>query len=128
MSRRLASIVLPLGLALVAGCATSLETPPLPYGYRPVVTPDGETLLLPRRCAAWGTSEPPVALPPGCASALNLLEMVERQDDLRVGRATGPAFAAPVGRAAHRYLQGDELQQRQRERDQDAQATTRGQP
>jgi len=43
-------------------------------------------------------------LPPGCANALNLAEMVEDQNDLIRGREMGPAFVAPAAAAVERYL------------------------
>ncbi|MDR9877967.1 hypothetical protein RJC98_22525 [Pseudomonas allii] len=54
----------------------------------------------------------------GCANNLNLMQMVERKQDLTQGRATGPAMAAPVGRAAQVYIEGFDREQLQRRKDQ----------
>ena len=53
-------------------------------------------------------------LPLGCANNLNLMQMVEQRQDLNQGRATGPAMAAPVGRAAQVYIEGFDREQLQR--------------
>jgi hypothetical protein len=58
------------------------------------------------------------ALAPGCANALNLLQMVEQRQDVIQGRTTGATMAAPVGRAAQVYIDGydrEELRRRQAE-------------
>ena len=46
------------------------------------------------------------------------MHMVERKQDLTQGRATEPAMAAPVGRAAQVYIEGFDREQLQRRKDQ----------
>ena len=46
------------------------------------------------------------------------MQMVERKQDLTQGRPTGPAMAAPVGRAAQVYIEGFDREQLQRRKDQ----------
>lgn len=60
--------------------------------------------------------KPTLAL--GCANNLNLMQMVERKQDLTQGRTTGPVMAAPVGRAAQVYIEGFDREQLQRRKDQ----------
>lgn len=64
----------------------------------------GGSVLVPDACLTPDVTEQPLYLPPGCANNLNLQKMVEREGDLLHGRATGPAMAAPVARAARRYM------------------------
>jgi len=101
--------------AMLGGCATELESPRYSAGFD--VDLPGESRPFPDACLAIadGTNSP--RLPVGCANALNLQRMVERPDDLRRGRDTGPSFAAPVAQAAERYLRGDnEEDERERSR------------
>ncbi|MBK5438600.1 MULTISPECIES: hypothetical protein [unclassified Pseudomonas] len=98
---------------LVMGCKTHLA----PVYYSPQYQADG----LPSQC-----QQPPAkdeigldedfkaTLPLGCANNLNLMQMVEQRQDLNQGRATGPAMAAPVGRAAQVYIEGFDREQLQR--------------
>lgn len=85
-------------LDLVGAPDFALET--VTFGNR------SERVVLPAHC-----SGPPVkgfgALPPGCASALLGTRDVADRTDLLVPRTAGPGHAAPVERAARRYLFGD---------------------
>ncbi|MGY2288513.1 hypothetical protein ACW9H6_01180 [Pseudomonas sp. SDO528_S397] len=75
-----------------------------------------------------GDFKPTLAL--GCANNLNLMQMVEQRQDLVQGRATGPAMAAPVGRAAQVYIEGfdrEQLQRRQAQQEAKAGAPGGGQ-
>lgn len=130
MSRRLIvpMFVVPL---LLGACQTTLEQPHYASGYRTVTDAEGRARLVPEACLAAavtvddGAREP--MLPPGCANSFNLLQMVERQQDLQRGRASGPAMAAPVGRAAQLYQEGYEsAEQRRRWQEQSAQTSTGG--
>jgi len=70
-------------------------------------------------------ADQPARLAPGCANDANLVQMVERREDLLRGRATGPTLAEPVGRAALDYLRGVRTdEQRDRRREQAAQVET----
>ncbi|TLX56898.1 hypothetical protein DN824_13665 [Stutzerimonas nosocomialis] len=116
---------------LLAGCQTHLEPRDYPSGYGTLIGSDGQTVLLPQACLAPVVPDEPgdgsaPRLPPGCANSLNLLQMVERREDLLEGRATGPAMAAPVGRAAQYYLHGVQTEeQRRRQQEQQGQTDTR---
>lgn len=116
---------------LLAGCQTHLEPRDYPKGYGTLIGQNGQTMLLPQACLAsvvpdeTGDGAAPM-LPPGCANSLNLLQMVERREDLLEGRQTGPAMAAPVGRAAQHYLYGVQTEeQRRRQQEQKSQTDTR---
>jgi hypothetical protein len=114
--RFLSATVAWLGLvAILSGCATELESPHYSAGFE--VNLPGETRPFPDACLAIADArEGAPRLPTGCANALNLQRMVERPDDLRRGRDTGPSFAAPVAQAAERYLRGDNEDERERSR------------
>ncbi|MCG6539759.1 hypothetical protein MCB86_06675 [Pseudomonas sp. KSR10] len=101
-------------VAMLGGCATELDSPHYSAGFD--VDLPGDSRPFPDTCLAIanGTNSP--RLPVGCANALNLQRMVERPDDLRRGRDTGPSFAAPVAQAAERYLRGDNEDERERSR------------
>lgn len=102
--------------ALAAGCANPppdisanyqvLHLPAQTSGARPTA------IVAPEACLQQDPTRYPFEmdphLPPGCANAYNLERMVERKADLFQGRKPGPAAAAPVARAARRYLDGDE--------------------
>ncbi|MFC7399054.1 hypothetical protein ACFQU1_17760 [Chelatococcus sp. GCM10030263] len=109
--------------ALLAGMAVALgscASPPADYrpryalitpapGYGPGRAAQGAAVV-PEAClsaepAFLETAGP--LLPPGCANAYNLAEMVERRSDLLHGRRLAPAPAAPTARAARRYIDGD---------------------
>ncbi|OIN50780.1 hypothetical protein BLL37_23055 [Pseudomonas azotoformans] len=109
-------VLLLLPLALM-GCQTHLA----PTYYSSEYRADG----LPTQCQQAPATDtvglgedfkPTLAL--GCANNLNLMQMVERKQDLTQGRATGPAMAAPVGRAAQVYIEGFDREQLQRRKDQ----------
>ena len=109
-------VLMLLPLALM-GCQTHLA----PTYYSSEYRADG----LPTQCQqppatdTIGLGEdfkPTLAL--GCANNLNLMQMVERMQDLTQGRPTGPAMAAPVGRAAQVYIEGFDREQLQRRKDQ----------
>ena len=109
-------VLMLLPLALM-GCQTHLA----PVYYAPEFRADG----LPSQCQqpaakdAFGLDEDfKPTLPLGCANNLNLMQMVERRQDLTQGRTTGPAMAAPVGRAAQVYIEGFDREQLQRRKDQ----------
>lgn len=116
---------------LLAGCQTHLEPRDYPKGYGTLIGANGQTMLLPQACLAPVVPDQPgdgsaPMLPPGCANSLNLLQMVERREDLLEGRQTGPAMAAPVGRAAQYYLYGVQTEeQRRRHQEQRGQTDTR---
>jgi type IV pilus biogenesis protein CpaD/CtpE len=110
-----------LSALLLSGCQMTLD-PPQQAGYRDV---DGLAAATacdrPRALLA----DQPERLTPGCANDANLLQMVERREDLLRGRATGPTLAEPVGRAALDYLRGVRTdEQRDRQREQAAQVET----
>ena len=128
---------LPFVLALTAtlplvGCETFLEQPHYSAEYRTVSDAQGRTLLVPEACLAAAVTselEQTTKLAPGCANAFNLLQMVERREDLQRGRRSGPALAAPVGRAAQLYLEGFEsAAQRRQWQEQAAQSQIGGAP
>jgi hypothetical protein len=58
--------------------------------------------IMPDACAVSDSSSD--QLPPGCANAYNLQQMVVNQQDLMRGRRMGPAPAAPAARASNVYL------------------------
>ncbi len=102
--------------AFAAGCAN--PPPDISANYQVLYLP-GETpgarptaIVAPDACLQQDPTRYPFDLdphlPPGCANAYNLERMVERKADLFHGRKLGPAAAAPVARAARRYLDGDE--------------------
>jgi hypothetical protein len=101
-------------LPALAGCVS----PPVDHSTRYVLLPPGIALdstnrpvIVPEACLiqepAFLESAGPM-LPPGCANAYNLAEMVERKSDLLRGRQLAPAPAAPTARAARRYIDGDQ--------------------
>lgn len=120
-----------LGTVTLVGCQTHLEPRAYPQGYAGLTTAEGQRLLLPQACLAPVVPDQPgdgtpAMLPPGCANGLNLLQMVERREDLLEGRETGTAMAAPVGRAAQLYLNGVQTEeQRRRQQEQQSQTDTR---
>ncbi len=74
-----------------------------PDEYSPYYHYADQGMLMPDACV-WNGAQPGGVLPPGCANAYNLQQMVESQRDLVQGRSMGPAPAAPASRAAKRYL------------------------
>lgn len=118
-------MILAATLACLAGCQTHL--PPASYSpdYQGAVDASGRAALIPVQCLAPATDDEfglqqdyRPRLAPGCANNLVLLRMVEARGDLRLGRATGPTLAAPVGRAAQVYIDGydrEELRRRLKE-------------
>lgn len=118
------------GLA-VAACSSN---PPNPYspGYsRIAVTDDAaadgrirkgydrpgavrRTALVPDACITPDTGADPLYLPSGCANALNLQQMAERERDLERGQDPGPSMAAPTARAARAYINGEGADDRRR--------------
>lgn len=121
--------MLPLALA-TAGCANDGQRPrDYATGYSYVSTAPGGSakgvggsVLVPNAClgAPADDDNPNAAtsmtivsgtgahLPPSCANAFNLQQMVENKRDLLEGRRLGRAPAAPSARAARRYLDGEE--------------------
>ena len=109
-------VLMLLPLVLV-GCKTHLA----PTYYSPEYRADG----VPSQCQQPAAKDEigldedfKPTLPLGCANNLNLMQMVERKQDLTQGRATGPAMAAPVVRAAQVYIEGFDREQLQRRKDQ----------
>lgn len=109
-----------IAVALLAGCNAPARDP-LPYspnyhvvgGAQPGVIRKGydtgpQGQLVPDACTTPDVAADPMYLPPGCANALNLQQMVVRQGDLVHGRTPGPAMAAPSARAARRVIDGTE--------------------
>lgn len=102
--------------ALAGGCANPPPDISANYQvlYLPADAPGARptAIVAPEACLQPDTTRYPFEmdphLPPGCANAYNLERMVERKADLFQGRKPGPAAAAPVARAARRYLDGDE--------------------
>ncbi|KJZ64577.1 hypothetical protein [Pseudomonas fluorescens] len=114
-----------LSLTLLAGCKTHLDPVSYSADYQVRSGTDGRVELTPIECLKPSASDEFAlaedyrpTLAPGCANALNLLQMVEQRQDVVQGRATGPTMAAPVGRAAQVYIDGydrEELRRRQAE-------------
>lgn len=119
--------ILRLGALAVAFVALSAfdDHAPLPpdyspnYSYIDVVTPNGRVkrVLVPDACMT-EAEEPLVGigeermLPPGCANAFNLQRMVARKKDLVQGRRMGRAPMATTARAASKYLEGPDAENR----------------
>jgi hypothetical protein len=119
--RALRAALVGVALAMV-GCETQLHQ--AHYSPEYAVNLPKRNTPFPDACleaAAQGSSQ---QLPPGCANALNLMRMVERPSELKIGAAPAPAMAAPVGRAVQRYLSPDEAIQRQRQEKLENEATT----
>ncbi|MGY2239442.1 hypothetical protein ACW9ID_30905 [Pseudomonas gingeri] len=121
-------------LVLLSACKTHLEPVAYSPDYLSARDAGGRAGLIPVEC-----QKPPLTnrevvgdepdlsstLPLGCANNLNLLQMVEQRQDLVRGRDTGPTMAAPVGRAARIYIDGqDQQKQERREAAQEAQTST----
>ncbi|WP_026187267.1 hypothetical protein [Ensifer sp. BR816] len=109
------------GLIALAGCSGSHPQPYSPnYSYlsmhgappaKPGIVRKGydttaSQVLVPDACITPDTADQPLYLPPGCANNLNLQLMAADQRHLLKGRDMGPAMAAPVARAAKRYIDG----------------------
>lgn len=112
-----------LAVIAVAGCNAPARDP-LPYspnyqylgvqgqGQAGVIRKGYETAgavsgqLVPDACVTPDVTADPFYLPPGCATNLNLQQMVVQQGDLLRGRPMGPAMAAPAARAARRVIDG----------------------
>lgn len=77
-------------------------------------TAAGRTALLPDACVTPDVAPDPVYLPSGCANAVNLQQMAEREEDLVRGQRPGPAMAAPAARAARAYVDGTGDEDRRR--------------
>jgi hypothetical protein len=122
LSLRLSPLAL---MGLLAACQTHLEPASYSPDYRAMTRADNRVEIIPAECLKppaqdkFGIDEDFVPLlPVGCANNLNLLQMVEQRQDLMQGRSTGPAMAAPIGRAAQVYIEGydrEELRRRQQE-------------
>lgn len=111
--------------SLLAACQMALDAPQLD-GYR---TLPGQSRPVAMACSRPRAplADQPVRLAPGCANDANLLQMVERREDLLRGRKTGPTLAEPVGRAAYDYQRGVRSDdQRERRREQASQVETAG--
>lgn len=59
---------------------------------------------VPQACMAEDLPGSENYLPPGCANALNLVDMVVEKNDLQHGRKMGPALVSPAVMAVERYL------------------------
>jgi len=112
-----------LALALLSSACTQMATSGYSARHAPVSAWDAGAAehagLVPRACLADDVQGDVARLPPGCANALNLMQMVERPADLRQGRQMGPAYGAPAAQAIERYLgveREEELEARRRER------------
>jgi hypothetical protein len=105
---------------MLAGCVHTpipdySEVPP-DYSHRytsvAVLTPSGreKRVLVPEACLTPDLVSPAEIgaprIPPGCANNYNIQQMAERKRDLTQGRKLDKAPAAPVARAAQRYLDG----------------------
>ncbi|WP_024644546.1 hypothetical protein [Pseudomonas syringae] len=119
-------------LCLLAGCKTHLDPVSYSPDYSAITRADGRVELVPQTCIqpaaedeiGVGEDFQPL-LPPGCASNLILLQMVEQRADVMQGRSTGPVMAAPVGRAAQVYIDGyDREERRRRQAEQQANTDT----
>lgn len=114
----------------LAACSSN---PPNPYspGYSRVTVTDGaadgrvrkgydrtgrarHTMLVPDACITPDTGADPMYLPSGCANAVNLQQMAERESDLERGQEPGPSMAAPTARAARAYVGGEGADDRRR--------------
>ncbi|AMB84966.1 hypothetical protein AWM79_06435 [Pseudomonas agarici] len=121
-------------LVLLGACKTHLEPVAYSADYLSARDANGRAGLIPVECQKPPRTnrevvgdEPDLSstLPLGCANNLNLLQMVEQRQDLVQGRSTGPTMAAPVGRAAQIYIEGQDRQkQERREAVQEAQTST----
>lgn len=122
-------------VALAAlGVAACSSNPPNPYspGYSRVSVTEGgaadgkvrkgydrtgaasRTALLPDACITPDTGADPLYLPSGCANAVNLQQMAERESDLERGQDPGPSMAAPSVRAARSYIDGNSQDERRK--------------
>ncbi len=131
MFKLVAPLLAMLCALALAGCETSLPSPDYSRDYVTVTDPQGRQMLVPEACLGVPQVESELAetmkLAPGCANSFNLLQMVERRDDVQRGRLMGPTMAAPVGRAAQYYLEGAEAQEkRTRRKEQESQGDTGG--
>lgn len=109
-------------LLTLAGCQTELTQKRYLGDYQANLPAHGAPFA--DACVALAGEGSTRQLPPGCANAVNLMRMVERPAELRKGSDGGSALAAPVGRAAQRYLMPDEAAQQQRQADMKAEAET----
>ncbi|MDB6454414.1 hypothetical protein [Falsirhodobacter sp. 20TX0035] len=115
----MSSKIVLVGLIALAGCNAPARDP-LPYspnyhyiGGAPAGVirkgydaPQGR--LVPDACTTPDVAADPMYLPPGCANAVNLQQMVVNQSDLVRGRTPGPAMGAPAARAARQVIDGTE--------------------
>jgi hypothetical protein len=133
LHRPTAILALCLMLGVATGCKTHLEPVSYSPDYSAISRGDGRVELVPVACLqpsaadeiGVGEDYRPL-LAPGCANNLVLLQMVEQRSDVVKGRLTGPAMAAPVGRAAQIYIDGyDREELRRRQAEQQAGADTR---
>ncbi|MHC8326690.1 hypothetical protein [Pseudomonas sp. LB1P83] len=128
--RALFATILMLTLGLPSGCKTHLEPTFYSPNYERLVGADGRVELLPAECLKpsskdeFGAGKDFVPLlAPGCANNLTLMQIVEQREDLFQGRVTGLTMAAPVGRAAQVYIDGnDREEQRPRQDEQQSSA------
>lgn len=109
--RLLSHVSLAVAALGLVGCQTGPERDPLPYSphYHLVGSHSAGTkpLMLSDACATPDVTSDALYLPPGCANAVNLQMMVERESDLAHGRRTGAAMAATVARPARRLIDGN---------------------
>ncbi len=105
MTRIAAGSVMAMGLGLsLLGC-TQMSESGYSDRYRPLMSAtETDVRYLPQACLAPDMIGTQARLPPGCANALNLAEMVVDQKDLGRGREMGPALVAPAAAAVERYL------------------------
>lgn len=103
-------------LACVQGC-TSMSESGYSARYLPIMGSTGDLQYLPRACLAGDVHGLEDRLPPGCANALNLAEMVVSKGDLKHGQEMGPALVGPAADAVQRYLGvGREVEKPRKER------------
>lgn len=111
-------------LCCLYGC-TSMSESGYSDRYLPVLGQMGAGVhYLPQACVAQDvTMGGQDRLPPGCANALNLTQMIIQSDDIGRGRHMGPALVGPATMAVERYLgvRSDEEKVRQEQLKREAQ-------
>lgn len=105
------------------GC-TSMSQSGYSDSYRPLQAgPQTDLRYLPQACLADDMIGTVARLPPGCANALNLAEMVIDQRDLSRGREMGPALVGPAASAVEQYLGVREDQEANRRKQLESEST-----
>ena len=103
-------------LACMQGC-TSMSESGYSARYLPVLDSAGDLQYVARACLAEDVHGLEDRLPPGCANALNLAEMVVSKEHLKHGQEMGPALVGPAADAVERYLGvGQDLEKPRKER------------